>query len=370
MPGTELDHLQTLRIALNTTPGVSRPALCVLASDAGWLARRGRGSPKRAPGLDASSLSSIRRVLADAERVAGRERLGADRAGAVIVPLGHRDYPEVLAVTSEPPPALYIRGELPDDPGLAIVGSRRSDRYGLDVSELFARALAAAGLTIVSGLARGVDTAAHRGALSAPGGRTVAVLGCGIDVEYPTASAGLATAIARDGAVVSELPMGTPPLPFHFPLRNRILAALGVGTLVVRATARSGSLITARLALELGREIFAVPGEVFSPGSVGPNCLIRDGAVPVQHPREVIESLKLEVREKLTPPAPAGSTSAAPDAHLASLLDALERLEPATAEELAEALGTDVGETLARLTELELGGWSERLPGSRYATRH
>lgn len=290
--------------------------------------------------------------------------------GATVTCRGQPGYPTALEELGRPPPVLYIRGKVPAAPAISIVGSRNSDRYGVKASELFARELAGVGLTIVSGLAKGVDTAAHRGALAVPGGRTVAVLGCGIDIAYPRGSGTLAADIAQCGAVISEFPVGTPPLPEHFPQRNRVLAALGHGTLVVRATQRSGSLITARLALELGREIYALPGDVFDSRSVGPNCLIRDGATPVQHPIEILEGLPLEVQDRLREIELEPDEGEPPPEHLTDLYELLEFHGCATAEALAEMSGQPLVAVLALLTELEIGGWVERLPGSIFGVRH
>ncbi len=239
---------------------------------------------------------------------------------------------------------------------------------------MFARYLASRGLVVVSGLALGIDSAAHRGALEATGGRTIAVLGCGIDVEYPRGSARLADRIARAGAVISELPTGSPPLRWHFPMRNRLIACLGAGTLVVRAAPRSGSLITARRALELGRDVYALPGNIFDHRSIGPNSLIRDGALAVQHPREIIESLPSWVRSSLESDwRKAREVSEPPEqalaGHLRNVLQHLSQGEALTAEVLAEETGESVAGVLSTLLELELGGWVRRYPGPTFCRR-
>jgi DNA processing protein len=206
-------------------------------------------------------------------------------------------YPRALAALPQAPPVLTVRGDLallaalPELPSVAIVGSRRADLYGREVAARFARYLAAAGVVVISGFARGIDAAAHEGALAAWRGRTVAVLGCGMDVDYPRGHGWLATAIAGQGAVVSEFRAGEAPRSWHFPRRNRTIAALAGVTLVVQATPRSGALVTACHARGLGRPICAVPGPVFAPLSSGPHALVRDGAVLVSHPEDVLEVL-------------------------------------------------------------------------------
>jgi DNA processing protein len=301
------------------------------------------------------------------------------------------DYPERLRQLALPPPVLYLRGALPAAPAVAVVGSRNADPYGVEVATLFARSLAAAGVVVVSGFARGVDAAAHRGAL-AGGGSTVAVLGCGVDVAYPRGHGKLGAEVAARGALLSELPCGAPPLAHHFPVRNRIIAALAEGTLVVEATPRSGSLITARLALELGRDVYAVPGRIFDERSLGPNALLRDGALLAQHPKDVLEALPREARERLAAPGgdaggpgggpggpdgdaggrqggPGGSAdrAAAPLPGLRGRL--LAALPPGchrSPEALAAAAGAGVDRVLGALLELELGGWVRRHPGALY----
>ena len=202
------------------------------------------------------------------------------------------DYPALLLRAPAPPDALYVAGDpmLLWHPAVAIVGSRAPSAAGAEHAFDFARALAQAGFCIVSGMAAGVDAAAHRGALSV-GGRTVAVLGCGVDVAYPPSNRDLHAQVTAQGAVVGEYPPGTPARAFQFPQRNRIVAALSLGTVVIEAALRSGALITARLAAEAGREVFALPGSIHNPMSRGCHRLIREGAALVESPREVVAAL-------------------------------------------------------------------------------
>jgi DNA processing protein len=223
-------------------------------------------------------------------------------------------------------------------------------------------------VTVVSGFARGVDAAAHRGALSAPEGRTVAVLGCGLGVDYPSGHADLGREIAARGAVVSELPFGAEPRAWHFPVRNRVIAALSAGTLVVQAAPRSGSLVTARHALDLGRQVWAVPGRIFDERSIGPNALIRDGAALVQHPKEILEelfgvshtpgALPLFAEAETEPEAPPGVAG--------QVLGCLPKGASRAPEELAAAAGLPVDQVLGALLELELGGLVKRMVGGVY----
>jgi DNA processing protein len=234
--------------------------------------------------------------------VRDRAREEFDRLESLAVEVIARDddhYPRLLREICDPPIVLYIKGRFAqaiDRPCIAIVGSRRGSTYGMNTAERLARDLASRGLTIVSGLARGIDAAAHRGALAADG-LTAAVIGTGIDATYPREHGHLADEIASSGAIVSEFPLGTPPLAQNFPYRNRVLSGLSLGALVIEAAEHSGSLITARLANEQGREVFAVPGQITSPNAFGPNCLIRDGAKLVTGWQDVVEELPRALKE-------------------------------------------------------------------------
>jgi DNA processing protein len=258
-------------------------------------------------------------------------------------------FPSALRSIFDPPPGLFLRGEAPLEvlvrPAVAVVGARACSAYGSHVARAFGRELAAAGLLVVSGMARGIDGEAHRGALEG-GGATVAVLGCGVDRDYPATHAELASRICRDGLVVSEYPPGVEPAPWRFPARNRIVAGLAQATVVVEARERSGALITADLALEEGREVFAVPGEITSALSAGTNALLRLGATAATSAADVLEAFGL------APPEPAApALSPAAESVLGRLRDAA-----ASADELARALCVDAGAVAAALAELELHG--------------
>jgi DNA processing protein len=259
------------------------------------------------------------------------------------------EYPRLLAAIPDPPAALWLRGDAAADvlarPAVAVVGARACSSYGRSVARSLGRELAAAGLVVVSGLARGIDAEAHRGALDA-GGITVAVLGCGIDRDYPAAHRELAHRIVEKGLIVSEYEPGTEPAPWRFPARNRIIAGLCRATVVVEARERSGALITADFALEDGREVMVVPGEITSAVSAGSNALLRLGATPVTATADVLEAYGIEI----LPPAPTTPGG------LAGVV--LEQLSfgPASIDELARAIGTASGEIAAALIELELTG--------------
>jgi DNA processing protein len=266
-----------------------------------------------------------------------------------VVRRGQLGYPPLLAELHDPPSRLHLRGgpaELLALPSVAIVGARSCSAYGAQVARELARSLAAAGLVVVSGLARGVDAEAHRGALAA-GGPTVAVLGCGIDRDYPRAHAELARRIADTGLVVSEYPRGVEPSPWRFPARNRIIAGLARATVVVEARERSGALITADFALELGREVFATPGEITSSLSAGTNDLLRQGATPLLSAEDVLATLGVE---PVAQPVPYGLSAEAQSV--------LERLSDGarTLDELVRATEIGTGAVAAVLTELELAG--------------
>ncbi|MFQ5897936.1 MAG: DNA-processing protein DprA [Candidatus Methylomirabilia bacterium] len=293
------------------------------------------------------------------------QRARAERVGARLVLLDDSDYPAQLRAIPSPPAFLFVRGEIraEDSLAVAVVGSRRATLYGLHVAERLAGDLVARGITVVSGLARGVDTAAHRGAL-ARGGRTIAVLGSGADVIYPPENRALASQIIGRGALVSQLPMGTPPLARHFPVRNRTIAGLALGTVVVEAGEESGALITAGHAGELGREVFAVPGNITTEMSRGVNRLIQDGAKLVQGWGDIVSELPEVWRQCLVDPDPERSRRPL-DGDGRRLLE-LIGLEPVNIERLIEQSGVPAGRLAALLSSLELDGWVRQLPGKMY----
>jgi DNA processing protein len=278
-----------------------------------------------------------------------------------LITLADADYPASLLHLTDPPPLLYLQGrrELLNRPALAIVGSRNASRQGEANAEAFASHLAGCGLTIVSGLARGIDSAAHRGALAADAA-TIAVLGTGADIVYPLSNRALAASVAQRGLLVSEYPLGTPAIPHNFPRRNRLIAAAAHGVLIVEAALASGSLITARLAAELGREVMAIPGSIHSPLARGCHQLIREGARLVESAQDVLQELQLQTL-RLPPSASSDrATTKEPD-----LLKAVG-FDPVDLDTLAQRTGLAPGPLSARLLELELAQDIERLAGNCY----
>jgi len=271
-------------------------------------------------------------------------------AGFAWLPRSDPAFPPRLASIHDPPPGLFLRGaasaELLTRSSVAVVGARSCSDYGSHVARTLGRHLGAAGVVVVSGLARGIDGWAHRGALDV-GGATVAVLGCGIDRDYPRAHAHLARQVAESGLVVSEYPPGTPPAPWRFPARNRLVAGLAVATVVVEARERSGALITADLALEEGRDVLAVPGEITSALAAGTNALIRLGASPVTSADDVLEAIGV--------PGPQAAAASPPEGAAAAAFAALDA-GAATADEVVRKSGLDAATVAAALTELELAG--------------
>ncbi len=283
---------------------------------------------------------------------------------------GDDNYPELLQQIPDPPETLYINGnpEVLNLPALAIVGSRNPTRSGERSARDFAAHLGSSGFCIVSGLAQGIDTAAHRGALQA-GAPTVAFLGTGIDRIYPAANRELAHEIVRQGALVSEFPLGAAPERWHFPRRNRLISGLSIGTLVVEAARKSGSLITARLAAEQGREVFAMPGSIHNPLARGCHQLLRSGAKLVESSEDILAELAPLIGHMLQTAestAPAQESDAPPDPEYAQLLQALQH-DPCSIEQLSRQSELTIEQVSSMLLILELEGKVEALPGGRYA---
>ncbi|MBA4176090.1 MAG: DNA-protecting protein DprA [Leptothrix sp. (in: Bacteria)] len=286
-----------------------------------------------------------------------------------VLTLGQPAYPPLLLQAPDPALLLYVQGDLAclSAAAVAIVGSRHASPQGLDHARQFAARLAEAGWVVVSGLAQGIDAAAHEGALKA-GARTIAVMGTGPDLTYPSRHRALARRIAGQGALVTEFAPGTPPLPENFPRRNRLIAGLTQGTLVVEAALRSGSLITARLANEAGRDVWAVPGSVHAEQARGCHALIKQGAMLVESPEDVLDTLV----GPAAPPAQATLALESRDADAAThdpLLSALGD-DPVTLDALLARTGWPTSELSARLLELELDGLVARLPGGLFQRRH
>ncbi|AEP11854.1 MULTISPECIES: DNA-processing protein DprA [Chloracidobacterium] len=339
------------------------------------------GTPAAALAAPYSELRAVgvpeetaRAIVGQASEAAVERQLAAlERSGGCVLTLADTAYPALLRAIPDPPLLLFVRGNLADavaQPCLAIVGSRSCSTYGRNAANRLARDLASRGVTIVSGLARGIDTAAHEAALDA-GGRTIAVLGTGLDDTYPRENAKLADRIAETGALVTEFPFEKPPAPQNFPYRNRVIAGLCLGVLVVEAAEQSGSLITARLALEQGREVFAVPGNITSGKSIGTNRLIQDGAKLVMDWQDVVAEFSYDLRQRLRTGQPAATPQ---ESHLPFDLGEDEQCilalvgfdQPVYVDGLIVQSGLGQPRTMAALLNLTLRGLLRELPGKCY----
>ncbi len=343
-------------IKLSLVPGLGGQSLRRLLTAFGLpqqVLAAGRGALARIV-----SAEIVGRILADLDSPAvdaALEWAAAD--GHAVLTLADGDYPQPLLETADPPALLYLHGrrELLARPGLAVVGSRNATPQGISNAEQFACAFSAAGLTIVSGLALGIDAAAHRGGLEGAGS-TIAVLGTGADILYPQRNRALGERIAREGLIVSEFPLGTPPHGGNFPRRNRVISGLTRGCLVVEAALASGSLITARLAVEQGREVFAIPGSIHSPHAKGCHALIKQGAKLVESAQDLLQELGMN--GLAAPPAAADPKATGLLAHLG--------YDPCDIDTLCARSGLTAAAVSAMLLRLELEGKVASLPGGLY----
>ena len=367
-------------IALNMTPGVG-PRVATKLLEA-------FGSPENVFHARRSQLEALRIKPETIESILSRELANraaielerVKRLGGDILLLDDGSYPAMLREIPDPPITLYVRGEWNvclDMPCVAIIGSRMCSTYGTNAAEMLARDLASRGLCVVSGLARGIDTAAHRGAIRG-GGKTIAVLGTGIDSAYPRENLRLVDQIIESGgAVVTQFPLNTPPLKDNFPYRNRIISGLSLGVLIVEASERSGSLITARLAMEQGREVMAVPGNITSSNSYGTNYLIKSGAKLVQQWQDVVAELPTDIAAAILPPRIDPEDEGVPDQQLPGDLNANERRiwsllssdEPVHIDALLESSKMSFGDLNTTLVSLDIRDLIRVLPGKHYARR-
>ncbi len=350
-------------IGLSSIDGVGRVTFRKLLNHFGSPERVLAADPHELAGVDGLSEKVIAGIASGAWRsYAERELAKALTAGVEIATIDSPSYPTVLKTTPDPPLFLYIRGSLQHEDGIAVVGTRRPTHYGLRMTRRISSELAAAGFTIVSGMARGIDTEAHRGALEA-GGRTIAVLGCGIDIVYPPENKKLLEQVAGSGAVISENPFGTRPEAGYFPGRNRIISGLSLGTVIVEATEDSGSLITANYALEQKRRLFAVPGNIGVPNSRGTNSLIKQGAVLVEGSEDILRNIGK---------ARSGAVHEAPSAPLPPLAPDEEAVfrcissEPKHIDVVMSEAGLAAGKLSGVLVGLELKGVVKQLPGKYF----
>ncbi len=373
MPAVERERLKAW-LALRAVEGVGDAAIRRLVEAFGEPAAIMTAAPddlvrvgRVRPGVAQALLQGSDQATSDA---IDKELRAVEAAGYRIVTLLDAAYPARLKTIEDPPPVLYVAGTLApeDERAVAVVGSRHATPAGSAVTEELSRDLAAAGLTIVSGLARGIDAAAHRGAL-AGGGRTIAVLGCGLDRIYPPEHAALRRSVEAHGAVVTEFPIGAQPHAFHFPKRNRLISGLALGVIVTEAARDSGSLITARMALEQNREVFAVPGSVKAEGSRGPHWLLKQGATLVETAADVIDVLLPQLDGAA--PRQTGQGHAATTGHAAlsqdetRLRDVLSA-QPMGIDEVIVGAAMPAGTVAALLLSLELKGAVRQLPGQTY----
>ncbi|HWG57658.1 MAG TPA: DNA-processing protein DprA [Candidatus Acidoferrales bacterium] len=361
-------------LALGLTPGLG-------ARMAGKLLRE-FGSPEAVFRASLTALEGQRLPAAVAQAIHGGRPLSdaakelgkVQAAGCRLLTWDEPEYPARLREIYDPPPILYIKGNarLLGRHIISLVGARRPSPYGNQMAERLGRDLADHGLVVASGLARGIDASAHKGAISSGTGETVAVLGCGIDVVYPKENKKIYEAIPERGAIISEFPMGAFPAPQNFPIRNRIIAGMGLGVVVVEGAQYSGSLITARLAMEFGREVYGVPGNATQPSSFGPNQLIKQGAKLVTGWEDVIEELPTPIRAELMPVETASPEERAALVEGAlrpeerPLYELLSLDEVRHVDELVELSGLSSSEVLAALFDLELKGVIRQLPGKQF----
>jgi DNA processing protein len=370
-------------IALNMTPGVGPRAATKLlerfgSASAVFHARRTELESLR---LQPETVDSIIKREFQDKAVTELERV--KQLGGDVLILDDGSYPALLREIDDPPPVLYVKGDWQacfDQPCIGVVGSRTCSTYGENASEMLSRDLASRGLTIVSGLARGIDAAAHKGAIRGQG-RTIAVMGTGIDAVYPRENTGLTRDIlANGGCLVTQFPLGTPPLKDNFPYRNRIISGLSLGVLIVEASERSGSLITARLAMEQNREVMAVPGNITSGNSFGTNYLIKTGAKLVQQWQDVVAELPSDIAATILPPkiddetpaATNGQQSLVPADLTENELKVWSLLAPDEAthiDVLLETTGLSFGDLNNALVSLDIRDLIRVLPGKNYARR-
>jgi len=351
-------------VALSLAPGVGSVLFRRLVQTCGSPERVFMASPAklaRVEGIGPKVVESLRRF--DWKPRVEKELRTVEKIGARLITWEEEEYPANLKNIYDPPPLLYILGSLrpPDQVAVAVVGSRYPTTYGRAAAERISMGLGGRGITVVSGLARGVDSCAHRGALSA-GGRTIGVLGCGIDITYPPENQELFVRVADQGAILSEFPLGTPPDSDHFPIRNRIISGLSLGVAVVEATLRSGSLITARFALEQGRDVYAVPGNVDSARSEGTNRLIKQGAKLVTRAEDILEEI-LPQQGPATPEAPRQPEISEEETRVFSVLSQ----EAMHIDDIIAKSTLSSAKVSAILLALELAGHIKQFPGMRFA---
>lgn len=356
-------------LALARVRGLGRVGFKKLADHFGDPRRAfsaSEGELAQVEGLDKESIEGLMTFSEWEEAKREMERVYA--AGAKIIPFNASNYPARLRTIADPPPFLYAKGEMREEDAraVAVVGSRSASDYGTRITRDLCHGLASLGFTVVSGMARGIDGEAHEAALAA-GGRTLAVLGSGADVVYPPEHEELYQNICRHGAILSELPMGTPPFSYNFPARNRLISGLSLGVVVVEATEKSGSLITAGLALEQGREVFAVPGEAGASRSRGTHRLIRQGAKLVETVEDIVEEIAPQLLALADAARPAAPRALPPDMGAdARKIFAMIMEQPLQIDEVIQISGLSPAKVSEVLLDLEIRGFLRQLPGKRF----
>jgi DNA processing protein len=369
----DLDHSLPW-LALRLTPGLGARLAAKLL--------RHFGSPEEIFRASLTELEACQLPVAAAQatfskaafRDAEKELAQVRKAGCHLIHWEESEYPKRLLEIYDPPPLLYVRGneQVLNRYTISIVGTRRPTPYGNQIAERLARDLAEHGLIVASGLARGIDSSAHRGACAASRGGTIGVLGSGIDVVYPKENRKLFEEVEKRGAIITEFPMGTYPAPENFPVRNRMVAGMALGVIVVQGAQYSGSLITSRLAMEFGREVYGVPGNITEPVSFAPNQLIKQGAKLVVGWEDVVEELPTEIRAELFPVEATSQEERASlfEANLSPiekrLFDLIRIEEAIHVDELVETTGLSSSETLAALCEMEMRGIIRQMPGKQF----
>jgi DNA processing protein len=382
---TNEDELHWLALLMTPGLGTRRATLLLERWQTPQAIFRASASELEASGLSGAVARSVSSGCSFEDAAAQQQQLR--QAGAQLIPLADARYPDPLRRIYDPPPVLFARGrvELLSSLGIGVVGTRHPTPYGVAAAERLSGDLARAGLTIVSGMASGIDTVAHRSALAA-GGSTIAVLGCGVDIVYPSENRKLAAEIALKGLILSEFPMGSIAFPQNFPIRNRIISGLSCGILVIEGAQYSGSAITARLAMDQGREVFAVPGNITSKMSWGPNLLIKQGAKLVQDWNDVVVDLPQPAQRRLidegrqrimnhglteaseTSPHSLASQLSEPHQQVARRVAAKLKLDAATQLDVLVEVVEDASpsEIIAALFELEILGVVKQLPGRNF----
>jgi DNA processing protein len=360
-------------LELSLVPGIGPKSFFRLLDHFG-AARNALDAPESAlrkiPDLAASAIQSL--INSQKDQVDQALKL-IEQHKVSVIPFHDAAYPKRLRQIPDPPPLLYVKGELrPEDANaVSIVGTRRATQYGKMAAAKLAGDLARLGVTVVSGLAYGIDAAAHKGALEA-GGRTIAVLGCGVDVVYPKANEKLYEQIPGSGAIISELPMGTQPDAGFFPMRNRIVSGISLGALVIEAPLKSGALITSRFAMEHGREVFAVPGSIFSPYNEGCHKLIKDGAKLVENVYDILSEIERNIEGSAQgeqawpePERPKEASLSADEKKVFNFLS----MVPAHIDEVGDECGLTASKTAASLMTLEIKGLVQQLSGKMFIRR-